>query len=333
VPGIDLGAFPSDAWSPCPRGLLSGEVAAAASPIPTSTTHHRVIVAPDYRSDPATTPPSGVLRWERSDVQRDRRCFLSSGEGDLFEASRAAVEGSGRDRGGIGEASAALACSPMTPAGKDRGASREASHGSVETMLRLLIQPTTLAVVLSPSSVPSEPAVVDVIESCRCYRLRYPSRRSFACRALRRSTRPSTCGHFFEYCPVGCTTEKSRSFRGAIGECSGPPRSPLRRRFHVNRYEPRRHSTPSARTGDAILRCSGEGSPRRLASAESCTPSTWQRAKSSGRDCSPSAVSSAARWALIMHRRLSAGPPRALYGGASAREAVAREAWGFLQSL
>jgi len=38
--------------------------------------------------------------------------------------------------------------------------------------------------------------------------------------------------------PAGGTEEKSRSFRGAIGECSGPPRSPPRRRFHVNRYEP-----------------------------------------------------------------------------------------------
>ncbi len=30
---------------------------------------------------------------------------------------------------------------------------------------------------------------------------------------------------FFAYCPVGCTEEKSRSFRGATGECSVPPRS------------------------------------------------------------------------------------------------------------
>ena len=33
-----------------------------------------------------------------------------------------------------------------------------------------------------------------------------------------------------------------------------------------------------------------------------------------------------------MHRRYHRGPARALYGGASAREAVAREAWGVLQS-
>jgi hypothetical protein len=39
--------------------------------------------------------------------------------------------------------------------------------------------------------------------SHRCSRFRYPSRRSFAWRPLRRSICPSTCGHFFEYCPVG----------------------------------------------------------------------------------------------------------------------------------
>jgi hypothetical protein len=43
--------------------------------------------------------------------------------------------------------------------------------------------------------------------SHRCSRFRYPSRRSFAWRPLRRSICPSTCGHFFEYCPVGCTDQ------------------------------------------------------------------------------------------------------------------------------
>jgi hypothetical protein len=34
---------------------------------------------------------------------------------------------------------------------------------------------------------------------------RYPSRRSFACLPLRRRTCPTTCGYFFDFCPVGCT--------------------------------------------------------------------------------------------------------------------------------
>ena len=42
----------------------------------------------------------------------------------------------------------------------------------------------------------------------RCPRFRYPSRRSFAWRLPRWSTRPSTSGHVFEYRPVGAPTPR-----------------------------------------------------------------------------------------------------------------------------
>jgi hypothetical protein len=42
----------------------------------------------------------------------------------------------------------------------------------------------------------------------RCPHFRYPSRRSFAWRLPRWSTRPSTSGHVFEYRPVGAPTPR-----------------------------------------------------------------------------------------------------------------------------
>jgi hypothetical protein len=53
-------------------------------------------------------------------------------------------------------------------------------------------------------------------------RQRYPSRRILAWRLLKTTGKPSTCGHFFEYCPVGCTG-RNRGVRSRLPDLSSLP--------------------------------------------------------------------------------------------------------------
>jgi hypothetical protein len=96
-------------------------------------------------------------------------------------------------------------CQPKGPPRRNRGAIGEADDQGSPMLGSCLIAATMTAPRLADTSVLSADACDTHRARHQCSRFRYPSRRSFAWRPLRRSTCPSTCGHFFEYCPVGCT--------------------------------------------------------------------------------------------------------------------------------